>query len=84
MDRGVAKSFVYNTTCSMYEAYPKLKQAGITVYSVKIDAFTINPEDEQNPRELFGFINKIVCGYQLPNILSIPSCRKSNCRNTNL
>ena len=61
----------------MYEAYSKLKHAGITVYSVKIDAFTIKAEDEQSPRELFDFIDKIggwrdqVCGYQLPNKLSI-------------
>ena len=50
MHRGIAKSFFYNTTCSMYEAYSKPKHAGITVYSVKIDAFTIKAEDEQSPR----------------------------------
>ena len=61
----------------MYEAYSKLKRAGITVYSVKIDAFTVKAEDEQNPRELFDLSNKIggwreqACGYQLPNKLSI-------------
>ena len=60
----------------MYEAYSKLKHAGITMYSVKIDAFTIKAEDEQNPRQLFGVINKVggwreqVCGYQLPSKLS--------------
>ena len=47
------------------------------MYRVKIDAFTIKAEDEQSPRELFDFIDKIggwrdqVCGYQLPNKLSI-------------
>ena len=43
----------------MYKAHFKLKNAGITVYSVKIDAFTIKAEDEQNAREVLDFDNKI-------------------------
>ena len=39
---------------SMYNTYFKLKHASITVYSCKIDAFTIKAEDEKNPRELFS------------------------------
>ena len=38
----------------MYNTYFKLKHASITVYSCKIDAFTIKAEDEKNPRELFS------------------------------
>ena len=61
----------------MYEAYSKLKHAGITVYSVKIDAFTIKAEDEQNFQN-YGFLcvrleagERATRGYQLPNELFI-------------
>ena len=44
---------------SMYKAYFKLKDAGISVYSVKTDAFTIKAEDEEKARGLLDFHNDI-------------------------
>ena len=35
----------------MYKGYFKLTHAGIAVYSVKNDVFTIKAEDEKKPRE---------------------------------
>ena len=43
----------------MYKAYYGLKDAGITVYSVKTDAFTIKAEDEFKAREVLDFHDEI-------------------------
>ena len=59
MDTGISTSFFYNTMRSMYKANFKLKHAGITAHSVKIDAFTIKAEDKKNPRKYLNYIRKI-------------------------
>ena len=43
----------------MYEAYSKLTQAHITVYSVKTDAFIIDTQNVQRAQELLDFHNDI-------------------------
>ena len=44
---------------SMWEAYWKLRDAGVSVYSVKTDAFTIKAEDEEKATGLLDFHNDI-------------------------
>eukprot|EP00438_Fugacium_kawagutii_P000596 Skav236168 [mRNA] locus=scaffold298:273670:276849:+ [translate_table: standard] len=44
---------------AMYKAYYGLKDAGITVYSVKTDAFTIKAEDEEKARRVLDFHDDI-------------------------
>ena len=46
---------------SMYKAFFKLKNAGISVYSVKTDAFTIKAEDEEKARGLLNFHHDTGC-----------------------
>ena len=48
----------------MYEAYAKLTQADITVYSVKTDAFIINTRDVSRAQELLDF-NTNVGGWRV-------------------
>ena len=44
---------------AMYKAYYGLKDAGIKVYSVKTDAFTVKAEDEGKARGVLDFHNDI-------------------------
>ena len=48
----------------MYEAYAKLTQAGITVYSVKTDAFIIDARNVSRVQELLDF-NTNVGGWRV-------------------
>lgn len=44
---------------SMHKAYYDLRDAGISVFSVKTDAFTIRAEDEEKAKEILVFHNDI-------------------------
>ena len=44
---------------TMWEAWWKLRDAGVTVYSVKTDAYTISSKDEAKAREVLDFHNNV-------------------------
>ena len=58
------------TTLCVQCIKPKLKRAGISVHSVKVDAFTIKAENEKNPRESLDFIRQgwRLASEQVPDI----------------
>ena len=46
---------------TMWEAWWKLRNANVTVYSVKTDAYTISSGDEAKAREVLDFHNDVGC-----------------------